>query len=437
MSTEHRLLTAATLAALLLTLPGAGALARAASVTSRAKQALSALGYQHLSVSCTSRTRCAWRGQRGTLSCTGRIAASGEGLHRRLRVSGVRCNHPVTRPPVQFGFMTYSSSATVAAERQEGATVTRLFVNWYQVEPQAGVWDWSRIDQAYQLAVAAGLRPLLVANAAPCWAQASCNLLFGAPPDPAHDADWAAFISQLVRRYPLAIGVEVWNEPNLAGAFYPQADPARYTQLLEEAYKAIKSVNPAMPVISGGLAMNGAVGIAAGSYADQTFLTQMFADGALRWMDGLAVHIYPTVQRGANEVWDPAAVSQWLGQAESIAAAAGAPELPIWITEIGVSTATGAGAPLPVTPQQQATDLVTMIDTAQADPHVRAMFVFSLQDATSDPILDLLDSLTNAAFGWSPFQHGELEGFGAFTSNWVAKPAACAISAAWKGSLSC
>jgi hypothetical protein len=102
-----------------------------------------------------------------------------------------------------------------------------------------------------------------------------------------------------------------------------------------------------------------------------------------------------------------------------------------------VSTTTGAGAPLPVMPQQQATDLLTMIHTAQADPHVRAMFLFSLQDATSDPVLDLLDSLANAALGWSPFQHRELEGFGAFTSDWVPKPAACAISVAWKGSLNC
>jgi hypothetical protein len=65
------------------------------------------------------------------------------------------------------------------------------------------------------------------------------------------------------------------------------------------------------------------------------------------------------------------------------------------------------------------------------------MFIFSLQDATSDAILDLLDDLGTAALNWSPFQHGELEGFGAFTSNWAPKPAACAISAAWGGSLTC
>jgi len=246
-----------------------------------------------------------------------------------MRVSGLRCNDLVTRPPVQFGFMTYSSSTTVAAQRLESATVTRLFVNSYQVEPQAGAWNWSEVDEAYQQAIAAGLRPLLVATDAPCWAQTSCNLLFGAPPSPAHDGDWSAFITRLVQCYPLAIGIEVWNEPNLAGSFYPQANPGRYTQLLEEADKATKAVNPAMPVISGGLAMNGAVGIAAGNYADQTFLTQIFADGALRWTDGLAVHIYPTVQSGGSEVWDPAVMSQWLGPVERIASAAGAPDLPI------------------------------------------------------------------------------------------------------------
>jgi hypothetical protein len=433
MSRERRLPAAATLTALLVL--GTTALARPASLASRAKHALAAMGYRELSVSCTSRIRCQWRGQRGTLRCAGLITASKRG--GRMRVSERRCAAPVTRPPVQFGFATYPTATTDAAQRAEGATVTRLFVNWYQVEPNAGVWDWSQTDQAYQQALASGLRPLMVPTAAPCWAEASCNLLFGAPPSPAHDADWSAFITQLVRRYPLAIGVEVWNEPNLAASFYPQADPQRYTQLLEEAYKAVKSVNPAMPVISGGLAMNGAVGVAGNGYADRTFIADMFADGALRWMDGLAVHIYPVVSGGGSEVWDPAAMAQWLGQAEAIASAAGAPDLPIWITETGVSTATGAGAPAPVTPQQQATDLLTMIHTAQADPHVRAMFIFSLQDAASDAILELLDDLSGAALGWSPFQQGELEGFGAFTSNWVPKPAACAISVAWKGSLSC
>ena len=433
MSRERHLLTAATLAALLLF--GTNAVARTASLGSRAMHALAAMGYRQLSVSCASHMRCRWRGQRGTVRCAGVITASTR--DRRMRISGLRCSDPVARPPVQFGFMTYPSSTTVAAQRMEGATVTRLLVNWYQVEPQSGVWDWSEVDQAYQQAIAAGLRPLMVPTDAPCWAQTSCNLLFGAPPSPAHDADWSAFIAQLVRRYPLAIGVEVWNEPNLAASFYPQADPQRYTQLLEEAYKAVKSVNPAMPVISGGLAMNGAVGVAGSGYADQTFIADMFADGALRWMDGLAVHIYPVVSNGGSEVWDPAAMSQWLGQAESIASTAGAPDLPIWITETGVSTTTGAGAPLPVTPEQQATDLLTMIHTAQADSHVRAMFIFSLQDAASDAILELLDDLSSAALGWSPFQQGELEGFGAFTSNWVPKPAACAISVAWKGSLSC
>jgi hypothetical protein len=130
-------------------------------------------------------------------------------------------------------------------------------------------------------------------------------------------------------------------------------------------------------------------------------------------------------------------MSKWPEQTEAVAAAAGAPRIPIWITETGVSTTAEAGAPVALTPQQQATDLLTMIHIAQADPHVGAMFIFSLQDAAPDAVQDLVDAVGSSTLNWSPFQHGALEGIGVFTSNWAPKPDACAISAAWGGSLTC
>jgi hypothetical protein len=372
----------------------------------------------------------------GGRNCSGKVTV---GRRRRssIRFSAIRCaGSPL--PPLALGFNTYTTPTTVAKQRAVGATVTRLFVNWWDVESAPGAWNWSNTDLQYQQILAGGLRPLLVVNGAPCWAEASCNLLFAEPPTPAHDSDWSAYVRAVTARYPKAVGVEVWNEPNLSGAFYPQPDPRRYTQLLSEAYTAVKSVNSNMPVISGGLAMDDGSGSALPGYASRTFLADMYADGARRYMDGLGIHVYPTdTQGGGAKVWDPAAMSRWLQQVKDVGAAAGVSTPPIWITEMGVSTATEAGFPPAVTPGEQASDLLSMIHLAQAGGSVRAAVIDSLQDAASDPIGNALNSITWSLINFDVSYQGVESGLGVYTSNWVPKPAACSLSNAMGGSLTC
>jgi hypothetical protein len=435
----NRLLAATTLAVVLLAVP-TNATARKPGFVSRARHALLALGVRQAHISCSRTGRCRWRGLYRGRGCSGSIRVHGRG---RMRLSTVRCATtpqppPSPAPPLLFGFNTYTDQQTVARQRELGAKVTRLFVDWWQVEPQQGVWDWSAVDDQYRQVLAGGLRPLLVVNGAPCWAESNCSLLFEAPPAPGLDADWSAYVRAVAMRYPDAVGVEVWNEPNLAAAFYPQADPARYTQLLGEAYAAVKSVNKAMPVISGGVAMNDAAGAGGPGYASRTFLAGMYAAGARRYMDGLAIHVYPTdLQSGGTSIWDPAAMSRWLEQAKDVTSAAGVPPVPIWITETGVSTSTEPGFPPAVTPGQQASDLLSMIRTARADLDVRAVMIHSLQDANPDVVGQLVDDLTGSLLNLDISYNGLQAGVGVFTNTWVPKPAACGLSRAFGGSLAC
>ena len=431
-----RLLMPALMVAAVLTVSGTAA-ANTPSPLARMLQVLRGLGYGQLHVACSRTGICHWSGVRTGRNCSGTVTAS----RRRpttIRVSAVRCAvDPPPPPSLALGFNTYVAPATVAKQRQVGATVTRLFVNWFQVEPVQGAWSWTTTDQQYQQILAGGLRPLLVVTSAPCWASSTCNPVFGLSPTPSHDSDWSAYVRAVTTRYPKAVGVEVWNEPNLLGTFYPQADPRRYTQLLSEAYTAVKSVNKNMPVISGGLAMNDGSGSGFPGYASRTFLADMYADGARRFMDGLGIHVYPTdIQSNGNTIWDPAALSRWVTQVEDIGAAAGLPPIPIWITEMGVSTATEPGFPPAVTPEEQATDLVWMIHTAQADG-VRVAIIMSLQDAYSDPVGNAIDSVTWSLIHFDVSDGGVESGVGVFTSDWVPKPAACVISKAMGGSLTC
>jgi hypothetical protein len=428
------LLVALTVAAALST--SAIAVAKTQTPRARAARVLRQLGYTHVHVACSRQGTCHWRGVHGGRSCSGKITAD-KRRRTMIRFSAVRCsgNPPA---PLELGFNTYTTPLTVAKQRAVGAKVTRLFVNWWDVEPQKGGWSWNSTDLQYQQIVAGGLRPLLVVNGAPCWASASCNLLFGSPPTPTHDADWSAYVRAVTARYPQAAGVEVWNEPNLSGTFYPQADPRRYTQLLSEAYTAVKSVNRNMPVISGGLAMNDGWGSGLPGYASRTFLADMYADGARRYMDGLGIHVYPTdTQSNGSRVWDPAAMSRWLQQAEDIGRSAGVSPVPIWITEMGVSTATESGQPPAVTPEQQASDLLSMIHLAQAGSDVRVAIIDSLQDAASDPIGNALNSLTWSLINFDVSYNGVEAGLGVYTNYWAPKPAACALSKAMGGSLTC
>ncbi|MHB8694276.1 MAG: GH39 family glycosyl hydrolase [Solirubrobacteraceae bacterium] len=344
----------------------------------------------------------------------------------RARRTTVGAPSPAPPGPV-LGFNTYTSARTILEQRKVGATVSRLFVDWAAVEPSRGSWNFQQTDSEYSQMLAGGLRPLIVAFTAPCWARPSTdcsNPYFTGPPDPAYDADWVSYIKALTTRYPAAAGIEVWNEPNLDQSFLPRANPDRYTHLLNEAYGAIRSVNPTMPVISGGLLLSPAVagsGAVTGGYGAAQFLATMYADHAK--LTALGVHIYPSdYVNGTPAAWDPIAMQSWLTLINTVRLRDGHASQPMWITEMGVSTGTQAGWAAAATPAQQAADLGRMIATAKATPAIRAVIIQGLEDEAANPA--------------DPY-NGVMSGWGIFDSGGTPKPAACAVSLAFIGTLSC
>ncbi|MHB8656598.1 MAG: hypothetical protein ACYC91_01385 [Solirubrobacteraceae bacterium] len=223
----------------------------------------------------------------------------------------------------QFGFNTYTSSETLVHEQQVGATVMRMIVAWPTVEPSPEQWNWSVSDQQYQSILAAGLRPEIVAFASPCWARPSMTCddsAYTGPPDAGHDGDWTDFVQKLTARYPAAIGIEIWNEPNLVSMWWPKVDPVRYTQILKEAYGAVKAIAPSMPVVSGGLLGSPLTGWTAAGEGDAPFLAAIYASGGAPYMDAIGVHPYP-VQYDSNWnpiAWNPVVMEQTLGRLRSV-----------------------------------------------------------------------------------------------------------------------
>jgi hypothetical protein len=166
-----------------------------------------------------------------------------------------------------------------------GAGIIRLGITWPTVAPGSArppdptnpgstAYDFSSIDGAVRDAQARGLKVMLTVNTAPTWAEGPGRPASAAPgswkPNPTDVAD---FIQTVAARYsgnfdpdgagpqpvlPFADALQVWNEPNqdtwLAPQFQGKAiiGPDYYRVMLNASFKAIKSVNPQMLVVTGG-----------------------------------------------------------------------------------------------------------------------------------------------------------------------------------------
>ena len=287
--------------------------------------------------------------------------------------------------------------------RASGAGSVRVFASWSGVEWNRGQYSWGGLDAVVGNAQAQGMRPLLVALDAPPWARAG-GCPGGSPtggctyaPAKAYDGDWARFVRALASRYPTALGIEVWNEPNAVHFFAPKVDPARYTELLKEAYSAANAVAPQLPVVSGGLSGVGATD--ANGMADATFLSGMYRAGARSAMDAIGYHFYPGNHPLLGDFF------AGLDRVRRTRDANRDNKKKLWLTEFGISTATVPGRE-PVDENEQAAALRAAYCDVNAMNDVPVMLVFRLRD-------------TGGA-GW-------LDGLGVVHGNGMPKPAAVAL----------
>lgn len=268
----------------------------------------------------------------------------------------------------------------VARNAAVGANVIRYTVNWDYVEPRRGQFNWHGYDPLYRAALAHHIRPVLIVGFAPQWAR-PLDLSCGAaaahchnPPDANHDADWSSFVSTLVKRYPKAAAVEIWNEPNLVSFWRSGPDPGRYAQLVDLAYSAVKAEEPSMPVLAGSL--NNLQNSYDASIPYQQYL-EAFLDQKPRF-DGLSIHDYAIA--GDSPDW----FTETLDIARKELDAHVLDATPLWVTELGATT-TGRYA---VDPTTQATQIVGWLRTLAARPDVRAAIVHTVIPAPTGPTSD-------------------------------------------------
>lgn len=113
--------------------------------------------------------------------------------------------------------------------------------------------------------------------------------------------------------------VKFWNEPNNKSHWAFEMDPEwqTFSQMVKLAADAVEAENPQIKRVLGGI-----------SPIDPYFITTLGKHGALDKMNAVAVHGFPLD-------WNHWQLNDWPSKIAEIEAVT---KLPIWVTEVGIST---------------------------------------------------------------------------------------------------
>lgn len=216
---------------------------------------------------------------------------------------------------------------------------------WRIVEPQRGVFDWRNTDGMMAATAAAGVNVLGIMGYSAGWAASGPDTSYP-PTDP---ADYANYVRAVLLRYgaggtfwetrpdltprPLT-AIELWNEPWGYWAWKPNPDPVAYSRLARAAIAAVRAVRPETKIL-----ISGDYWQTRTSGAAREWLRELrAADPGLSGLaDAYSMHPYPDPRTMGplNESGD--ARFTFAGQirlAREIDST-----IPMWITEVGWSTA--------------------------------------------------------------------------------------------------
>ena len=194
--------------------------------------------------------------------------------------------------------------------------------------------------------------------------------------------EWGDFAAAVARRYPDAAGIEVWNEPNHAGAWQTAAGPApaRYATLFERAARAIHAVDPGLPVVIGSVGFTHSSAGAPGDMTIPRFLEGFYDAVDRKVLDpavGLGVHTYPSPEE-TDELLPDGQFATVMSQVRGVRDSRDPGRL-LWVTEFGASTsAMGDGGTL--TEEDQASAVLDGLAELESAADVRAALIYTVVD---------------------------------------------------------
>jgi PKD repeat protein len=280
-----------------------------------------------------------------------------------------------------YGLYKTAAEGRKAAEliRDLGVDVVRLDLAWSAVQPTANQYLWDDLDDPLDLAVEYGFDLMPILGFSTKWASSAVDPgewsdWFFAPP---RTQEYAWFAYEAAARYAGHIKAwEIWSEPNAGIYWRPTPDPVLYTELLKNAYLAIKYADPSAAVALGGLANDES------RYQPEypwippeEFLQAVYDHGGGPYFDVVARHPYTHPNEGVG------ALSARLRSFRLVMEGNGDTGKPIWLTEIGYAATPDAG----VTEARQSEWLVECLGAMQELDYVTTAFWYNLRDTGPDP----------------------------------------------------
>ena len=142
----------------------------------------------------------------------------------------------------------------LAIVKRMGLIWIKQQARWADIETAPNTFDWRCMDRVIPVAQAQGLKVLISVTTAPAHTrQIYKGIAHETNGRPLDFRDFGLFLVRLIARYPKQIqALELWNEPNLMREWGDVLDGGVYAQLLAAGYGAVKSIDPAIMVISAG-----------------------------------------------------------------------------------------------------------------------------------------------------------------------------------------
>ena len=157
-------------------------------------------------------------------------------------------------PALPYGINAHlPTSALLDRIAAAGIAWIRVDFNWFMMEPEPGVYDWTTTDAVVGDARARGLNVYATLAYSPGWANGG-----QAPNTPLVDPqDWYTFVYTTVSRYRGSVQHwGMWNEPNFKHFFSGSADQYVDT-ILRVGSQAVRDADPSGYVLGPELAQEG------------------------------------------------------------------------------------------------------------------------------------------------------------------------------------
>ena len=294
---------------------------------------------------------------------------------------------PTLTPHIGYGMAVASvDDQTLELVEQAGFEWVLYYASWALAEPFQRWYDWAWLNDAVAQCEKHGLKIVMRVDRPPAWANGGGGTT--APPtDPTYLRN---FMTALVSHFGHRVWAYViWNEPNLAAEWGGQApDAAQYVSLLQAAYEGAKAVDPAVTIVSAGLAPTNDISPVA--VDDRIYLQEMYNAGVADYFDILGANPMGFAS-SPDDTSDPNHFYfSRVTELRDIMVANGDGDKQVWALEFGwlhdTDVDLGDFNWMKVSPQEQADYLVRAYRKALEEwPWMGVMFVWNLDFSAHYP----------------------------------------------------